>query len=130
MVDKLTEFQELLNDAYLEYINKTKRRRASDNDFARWLEVSPSNLNQWINGNRTPDLAKAVRLAKKLGPTVFDILNYPRMVDTLASPELKFIIDNWHLLDDETQRQIHEHVQEVMGKRNDKDKPTRPQGGD
>jgi hypothetical protein len=114
MVEKITEFQQLLNDAYLEYITKTKRRRASDNDFARWLGVSPSNLNQWINGNRTPDLTNAVRLSVKIGPVVFDVLGYPRMIDTIHSPELRFIVDNWHLVDDETKQQIHEHVKEIV----------------
>jgi hypothetical protein len=114
MVEKITEIQELLNNAYTEYLAKTKRRRASDNDFARWLGVSSSNLNQWINGNRAPGIMNAVRLSGKLGPVVFDVLGFPRMVNTAHDPILRFINDNWHLVDDETKEQIHEHIKEIV----------------
>jgi len=112
--ENLNDLQKLLNQAFMEFVTKTKRRQASDNDFARWLEVTPSSLSQWINGNKKPDLNNAIKLARKLGPSLFDALGYPRMIDTIGNPELRYIIDNWHLLTTETQEWIFEHVQENL----------------
>ncbi len=113
---ELSDFQQLLADYYSQLVARTKRRKMSDNAFARHLEVSPASLNMWINSNRKPDLENAMRLARKIGPEVYDTLGYPRLVDTVRYPELRFIIDNWHLMDDESKQQIKGHVEEVSGK--------------
>ena len=106
-------FQELLTEAYMEYIESRGKRRVSDNEFARWLGVSPASFNQWINGNRTPDLENAAKLAKRIGPRVFDVLGYEEAT-LIEDPELKFITRNWNELDNETRKQIYDHVAEVM----------------
>lgn len=109
-------FLELLTEAYMEYVAKTGKRRVSDNEFSRYLGVSASSFNQWINGNRTPDLANAARLARRLGPRVFDVLGFPQIVDA-DNPDLQYLIRNWDYLDAETQKQIHDHVVEVISGR-------------
>lgn len=106
-------FQQLLTEAYMEYIENKGTRRVSDNEFARWLGVSPASFNQWINGNRTPDLENAAKLAKRLGPRVFDVLGYEE-VQFIEDPELKFVSRNWKHLDSETRLQIYNHVEEVI----------------
>jgi transcriptional regulator with XRE-family HTH domain len=97
----------------MEYIENKGTRRVSDNEFARWLGVSPASFNQWINGNRTPDLENAAKLAKRLGPRVFDVLGYEE-VQFIEDPELKFVSRNWKHLDSETRLQIYNHVEEVI----------------
>lgn len=112
-------FQELLTEAYMEYIESHGKRRVSDNQFARYLGVSPASFNQWINGNRLPDIENAAKLAKKLGPRVFDVLGYQE-VTYIEDPDLKFITRNWRYLDGDTQQQIIDHITEVINARNKK----------
>ena len=111
-MNRIQAFQELLTEAYTEYLAKTGKRRVSDNEFARYLGVSPASFNQWINGNRTPDLENTARLAKKLGPRVFDILGFPTVIEA-DDPELKFIAQNWQQLPGDVRQQIFDHVVEI-----------------
>jgi transcriptional regulator with XRE-family HTH domain len=112
--ERLTSFQTLLTEAYFEYVEKhtsAYKRKVGDSEFARWLGVSVGSYNQWINGNRTPDYENAIKLASKLGPEVFDILGFKRVAFSY-DPQIIFIADKWRLLDDETKKQIIEHIRE------------------
>lgn len=113
--EKLNALQELLMEAYVDYVSRHKRK-VSDNEFAKYLGVSGASYNQWVNGNRLPSYDSALQLAKKLGPRVFDILGYERIAVSNI-PEVMFIAENWRYLDGETRNQIIEHITEEVQKR-------------
>ena len=103
--ENVTEIQALLADEYTKYSQKTGRWRPSLNQYARYLGVKPSSLDNWLNGNRVPDLSNALILADKLGNRVFEILGYPQ-VARINDARCKFIVDTWEVLDDATIEQI------------------------
>lgn len=109
----LNEFQKLLTESFFDWARKQGRRNVSDQQFAKYLGVSAPSLNQWINGYRLPNFENAAKLADKLGPEIFDVLGYPRIV-AVSDEELRFIIDHWGKLDEETKAVIHEHVKEEV----------------
>jgi transcriptional regulator with XRE-family HTH domain len=108
--EKLNALQALLTEKYLEYVNQ-HRRKVGDNEFARYLGVSVGSYNQWINGNRLPSYDNVIKLAAKLGPRVFDVLGYDRVM-VIADPEIIFIAERWGLLENDTRKQIIEHIRE------------------
>ena len=115
--EKLNQLQALLTEAYLMYVNQHKRK-VGDNEFARYLGVSVGSYNQWINGNRAPGFDNCIKLAaglSKLDPDfshrLFDILGYDR-VAVVADPQIQFIADRWRLLDNDTRKQIIDHIRE------------------
>jgi transcriptional regulator with XRE-family HTH domain len=113
--ERLNALQALLTEAYLDYVN-VHRRKVGDNEFARWLGVSVGSYNQWINGNRLPSYDNVIRLAAKLGPRVFDVMGYDRVM-VVADPQLLFLAERWGFLDHDTRDQIIEHVkEETVGK--------------
>ena len=77
---KLTAFQELLTEAFLEYSEKHTskfKRKVSDTEFAKFLGTSTGSFNQWINATRMPkDFENILKLAQVLGDEVFDIKSY------------------------------------------------------
>jgi len=112
MDEQLSALQELLTEAYSDYLANTGRRRVSDNEFARWLGVSPASFNHWINGNRTPDFESAMKLSKRLGPRIFDVLGYPEVASS-NDPDLQYIVRHWRHIEPDIRREIYEHVVEV-----------------
>ena len=104
---KISEFQGFLMDAYADYQQKTKTWRPSLNNFAKWLGVSPASLDNWLNGTRLPDLPNAIKLSKRLGGRVFEILGYPYLTE-INDKRLRFIVETWEVLDDATIERIIE----------------------
>jgi hypothetical protein len=91
-MENVSTFQELIQDAYKQYLMERGKHRVSDSEFARWLGVKQSTFSQWVNGGRTPDYASAVQLARRMGPRVYDVLGFPR-VQEIDDASLKFIVD-------------------------------------
>jgi len=116
--ENMTPFQMFLVDAYLDYQNK-KRRPVSDNEFARHLRVNAGSFNAWINGSRTPDIGNAIKLGEKLGPEVYDLLGYPRIIGT-RNLQLQYIAEYWEELPEEIKVLIYEHVKEEVVKSENK----------
>ena len=114
--EKLNQLQSLLTEAYLEYVNQ-HRRKVGDNEFARYLGVPVGSYNAWINGNRLPSYDNVIRLAVKLGPRIFDILGYDRVM-VVADPQIQFIADQWRHLERDTRDQIIEHIKEEIAGKN------------
>lgn len=110
--ETVTAFQEFMTDLYMDFIKRNKKRKASDNDFARWLGVSSSTYNTWINNNRVPNLTNTMKIARRTGPRIYDILHYPRVISS-DDMHLNFVMDNWLILGDEDKEQIYNHVKEV-----------------
>jgi hypothetical protein len=113
--ENMTPFQMFLVDKFLDFQNQ-KKRPVSDNEFSRWLGVSAGSFNAWINANRTPDFGNAVKLSARLGPEVFDLLGFPRIVAS-RSPQLRYIVEFWEELDTEMKDLIYNHVKEEVVKR-------------
>lgn len=111
---KTTEFQGFLQDEYAKYAERTKRWRPSLSEFARYLGVSAASMDHWMMGSRTPDLQNAIRLAERLGPRVYDLLGFPHMA-VLNDIKLRFIVENWEMLDDATRREIIGAIQSEVG---------------
>jgi len=113
--EKLTPFQKYLMARYAEYAESKGFRKVNDGLWAKWLGVNQSALNHWINGVRTPSFESAVKLSRKLGPEVFDVLGIQRPAAALSYPaDLQFIVENWRRVDDETRRVIYKHVEEIV----------------
>lgn len=106
-----TEFQAFLQEEYEKYAEKTKRWRPSLSEYARYLGVSSASMDHWLIGSRTPDLQNAIKLAERLGPKVYDLLGFPHMA-VLNDPKLRFVVESWEVLDDDTKGKIIE----IMGK--------------
>ena len=117
-----TPFQMFLIDKAAEIISKSNRRHLSDTDIAKIVGVHPANWNQWINGNRVPDIVNALKLANKFGNEVLDFFDYPRLIDPKASPKLIFVLDHWPDLQKDTQDEIYKAIKEEIGENNDADK--------
>ena len=108
--EKLNALQELLTEAYVDYVSQ-HRRKVGDNEFAKYLGVPPGSYNQWANGSRLPNYQNTIRLAVKLGPRVFDIMGYQRVM-VVDDPQIIFLAERWRLLTHETKKQIIDHVRE------------------
>jgi len=118
-MNKLNTFQEYLFDKRMEY-EQARKRRVSDNEYARHLQVSAGSYNQWINGNRLPSYENAVKLSRILGKEIFDVLGYDRPGSEYKSPYLVYIIDNWKALPENTKKEIFDHVKEMIEHGDDK----------
>ena len=109
--EELSEFQELIMQ-YWERQNKGRRiRHVSQNEIARRLGISSTNLSNWLSGHRVPDFANAVILSTydKLGPRVLDVLGYPPVVE-IRDQNLRYIVENWGILDEQTRERIYKAV--------------------
>ena len=116
---------EVLDQAYVEFRLRSKRRVVTDRDFAKWLGIPPTSLSGYINGVRLPDFANALRMSDKLGRGFMEMLGYGFIVET-KDPMLKFIVEHWTSLDMDTCRVIWEHVKEEIDKKNESSTRTEP----
>lgn len=112
--NKTSEFQDFLMTAYNQYSERKKAWRPSLTEFARWLGVSPASLDHWLLGSRVPDLANAIKLSDRLGPRVYELLGYPRML-VLNDPKLRMLVDSWEVLGDDARRQILSIIERETG---------------
>lgn len=70
------------------------------------MGIRNTNLSQYINDNRRPDVEMADILATRLGPVVYDLLGYPRKMP--KDKLLYWIADHWHELTEDEQKEILE----------------------
>lgn len=118
-----TEIQAILTELYEAYRAKSGRRRISDNQFARWLGVSPSNWNYWINGSRLPELKNALLLAPKVEQLLgsdtrarmMAVLDYPNY-QQISDSRLAQIVAAWdgNQLPRELKEKLYELVVEEL----------------
>jgi len=66
-----------LNQKFVEW-EKTQGHKQSYYAFARYLEVSQSELGLWMTGSSVPSGDDLLNIANKLGVEVYDILGLPR----------------------------------------------------
>ena len=68
------EFAEWLEGKFLSWMGEAGRRRTVT-EFAKYIGVSQSLMSQWLNGHYLPDLKNINKIAERLGPEVYDLLN-------------------------------------------------------
>lgn len=68
-----TEFSKFLEKYYLNW--QMENGRASIREFSRWLDINHAMIDQWMNGKGRPGAKSIPKLARKLGPEVYEILN-------------------------------------------------------
>lgn len=116
-LERLSPVQQLLTDLYAAYLAKSGKRKVSDNVFARWLGVSPSNWNYWINGSRLPELKNALLLAPKIEQLLgsearvqfMSLLGEPNY-QQIRDPQLQEIVSHW----DEFSREVKEQIRGII----------------
>jgi transcriptional regulator with XRE-family HTH domain len=91
-----TTFGQWLQTKYGEYVNWYIKQHAKVPSMAIWakhLGIRNTNLSQYMNDNRRPDMQQADLLAEKLGPEVYDRLGLPRRMP--RDPELYFLAEHF-----------------------------------
>lgn len=78
----MVEFREWLNKKYIDWRGDSFGNDRSISDFARWIGVSQSTLNEWMQGNVKPSTRAVPKIAAKY-PDVYEVLG-------MASPASPF----------------------------------------
>lgn len=71
---KLAKYME---DEFVKYRMKHGFMK-SQSDFAAWIGISQANINRYINGVQMPSTPKIIKIAEKLGPEIYDVLDLQR----------------------------------------------------
>jgi len=93
----------------------------SQNEFAKWLGIRNTNLSQYMNDNRRPDVSQSDLLATRLGPEVYDRLDLPRKMP--KDKALYWIADHWHELTEDEQKSILADAKQSLERRKGDEKP-------
>ncbi len=96
-----------LEQKFLEW-EKAEGGRQTYYSFARFLDVGHSTLTLWMSGSAVPQGEDLTRVASKLGPEVYDILNTAPPSTSLAA-----ITANFHLLPAALQSRLASAVAEA-----------------
>lgn len=77
-------------------------------EFAQYLGVSRVALYKWMNGQRVPDLDCVEKLADKLGPEIYPLVELP-----LPDQQLLRIKRSWEALSDEEQEAFAAEIERI-----------------
>ena len=80
-----------------------QKRRTNLNEFADFLGYSRPTISLWMNGSRSPSEETVKKLAEKVGPEIFDVMDLPR-----PDPDLQTLIHIWPHLSEEARRILRE----------------------
>ena len=80
-----------LEQKFLEW-EKSEGSHQTYYTFARYLDVGHSTLTLWISGAAVPQGEDLARVASKLGPEIYDILNSPPPSSPLTALDANFIL--------------------------------------
>lgn len=73
---KIMDFSDWLNKKFVEYRGDTRR---TISDFAAYIGVRQPVMSNWMKkGGNTPKNVNLLKIAKALGPEVYDVLGLPR----------------------------------------------------
>ena len=98
------KFNHWLENEFLKWQDQ-RGRRGRLVQFAKHLGISAPLLSHYLKGIRKPSGATVHKLAKQLGPEVYDVLGLQR-----PDPQLVLITRNWSLLTDEQKSILVETV--------------------
>ena len=122
------EFSDFLNKEYLKWKerewSKRRNRNTTQNDWAKFLGISPTTLSPLMTGVRPPNEKNADLLAAALGPEVYTILQKaPRMP---VDPGLRLIAGVWHVLDKDDRATLTELARSLAEEDKNTDDPKAP----
>jgi len=106
---KKAELEEFMQEEYAKYVGR-KRRLASAAEWAKYLDVSPTSLSQWMTGQRLPVGKNVFKLAAKL-PGIMDILEYPELVPDV--PGTEELVKAYVNLSDQEQEELLDYVRNI-----------------
>jgi len=101
--EKMELMSKFLNDEFVKYINK-KGRYTSMSSWSRYLGVSNTSMSQWMNAHRLPIGKNVHKLADKMGPKVYDILEMPRLMP--REDGINLLVDIYMAFNDEQRKQL------------------------
>jgi transcriptional regulator with XRE-family HTH domain len=105
---KMISFPEWLEKYFVNWVAK-QGKRTSLNEFAAYLGYSRPTITAWMNGSRTPSLEAVEKLASKVGPEVFDVMELPR-----HDPDLQTLIYLWPNLSEEARHTLREQGEKYV----------------
>ncbi len=108
------KFAKFLHDK-MHIIDLERGHRISYSEFADYLEVSQQDLSNWINNKNQPAPERITKLARKLGPEVYDALEHER-----PDPIYDFLSTYWEEFDPQFKNQIHDQAQQYLLKKGHK----------
>lgn len=98
-------FSILLERKFLEWQIELGERK-SQSEFAKLIGVSRASLTMWMNGTHLPDMESAKKIAKVLGPEIFEVLGMPK-----PNPYLQRINQLFERLSPEHQQRLAEDAE-------------------
>jgi hypothetical protein len=126
--DDITQFQELLTEAYDVYRNLVHKRNPSDAQWAKYLGVKSAAFNHWVNDNRKPNLISVLQLSRGLAKLdrhlkideidqqfrwrVFDVLGMER-VHIAPNSDLEYLVDNWDIMPADLKNDVLDAIKEA-----------------
>lgn len=112
------EFKDWLEQKYLEWMVQGGKRQTLT-AFAKYLGLSQSLVNQYLNGKiSTPSEDSVHKIAKQLGPEVYDVLGLVQ-----PDPDLQALNALWHKLPPEVQDSIRSQIEKYQPVENEKINP-------
>lgn len=95
-----TSFGQFLDKEYLKW-QQELQRRATQGEFAEYIGVERSLLSHYLNNGTLPTKEMAQRIAERLGPEVFRVLE-----NADPDPVISWIGRNWQNIPPEIQEQL------------------------
>lgn len=103
---KLAKYME---DQFVKYRMKHGFMK-SQSDFAAWIGISQANINRYINGVQMPSIPKIIKIAEKLGPEIYDVLDLQRPMP--KDKMLNEMMNDWHILNSDQKKSIFQEFTE------------------
>lgn len=95
---------------YMRQVEDERHQRLSVSWFARHFGVKQASLSNYLAGNTIPGDDNVAKIAERVGPIVYDILERPRPIPD--SPLLRFVALSWDRLTPEQQERIVRIIEE------------------
>ncbi len=102
-----TKFSDYLERHYLDW--QIENGRASIRKYSLWLGINSSLVIQWMNGNGKPGSKNLAKLAIKLGPDIYDVLEIPPPPEFIR--KLEAIYDDLSI---DQQQQLQKQIAEIL----------------
>jgi transcriptional regulator with XRE-family HTH domain len=111
-------FKQFLEMKFLEWQQQAGSRKTAK-EFAEYLGVGQTTISSWWNANRKPEGENLVKLSKRFGIEVYDVLGLPR-----PNENLSYLQRIWDDLPPEQQSEVVSFVNKLKARneRNQKNK--------
>jgi len=105
------EFAAWLEGKFLSWMGETGQRRTLT-EFAKYLGVSQSLLSQWLNGRYIPDRENLGKLARCLGPEVYEMVGMLR-----PDPDAQRLMGIFGELDEKGKKDLLQCAEQIRGQK-------------